>query len=248
MNIGGIIDISTKDIPNKAAMVIFTRGCNFNCEFCHNKHLLKNYIGKRIEVKELIQLISKNLLVDSVSITGGEPTLQGDLIELCKQITKLGKYVSIDTNGSRPDTIQKLIPYINRVALDIKAPFKQKHLERVVRQKIRPTSIIKTFLIVNKTKTIEFEIRTTYAENLLNPTDIYEIISFLKENNFTRSYVLQQYQYSEGVGEDFKNKFHKPSHLSLLNILKPYKDIYLPFEIYIRDDIVGYRNFIELFK
>lgn len=40
MRIGGIIDISTMDIPNKSSMVIFTVGCNLNCEFCHNKHLL----------------------------------------------------------------------------------------------------------------------------------------------------------------------------------------------------------------
>lgn len=248
MNIGGIIDISTKDIPNKATMVIFTKGCNFNCEYCHNKYLLKNNIGKKIKVKELIKIIIDNSLVDSLSITGGEPTLQDDLIDLCKELTKLGKYISIDTNGSNPEAIKQLIPYINRVALDIKAPLIQNHLERVVQQKISPTLIIKTFLMLNKIKTIDFEIRTTYAENLLKPRDIHEIISFLKKNDFKGNYVLQQYQYSEGVGNEFKNKIHKPSHLSLLNILRPYKDLKLPFEIYIRDEVVGYCNVSELFK
>ncbi|MFX1337955.1 MAG: anaerobic ribonucleoside-triphosphate reductase activating protein [Promethearchaeota archaeon] len=248
MNIGGIIDISTKDIPNKAAMVIFTKGCNFNCEFCHNKYLLKNNIGKKIKIKELIKLVNKNSLVNSLSITGGEPTLQEDLIDFCKEIKKLGKYISIDTNGSKPEVIQQLIPFINRIALDIKAPLKQNNLKRVVRQKISPTFILNTFLMLNKIKTIAFEIRTTYVENLLKPIDIHEIIAFLKEHSFSSNYVLQQYQYSEGVGEKFKNKFHMPSHLNLLNILKPYKDQHLPFDIYIRDDIVGYRNLIELIK
>ncbi|GAH12395.1 unnamed protein product, partial [marine sediment metagenome] len=40
MRVGGIVDISTKDIPNKSAMVIFTVGCNLSCGFCHNKYLL----------------------------------------------------------------------------------------------------------------------------------------------------------------------------------------------------------------
>ena len=97
-------------------------------------------------------------------------------------------------------------------------------------------------------KTIDFEIRTTYAEKLLKPRDIHEIISFLKKNDFKGNYVLQQYQYSEGVGKEFKNKIHKPSHLSLLNILSPYKDLNLPFEIYIRDEVVGYCKVSELFK
>ena len=246
MNVGGIIDISTKDIPKKAAMVIFTKGCNFNCEFCHNKYLLKNNIGKTIQVKRLVKLIINNSLVNSLSITGGEPTLQEDLIDLCKEISKLGKYISIDTNGSNPEAIKQLIPYINRVALDIKAPLIHNDLERVVQQKISPTAIIKTFHMLKKVETIDFEIRTTYAENLLNPRDIHEIISFLKENNFTGNYVLQQYQYSEGVGKEYENKFLKPSHRSLLNILKSYRDINLPFKLYIRDDIVGYCNLNEL--
>jgi len=248
MNIGGIIDISTKDIPYKVAMVIFTKGCNFNCEFCHNKYLLKNNIGEPIKVKDLIKIISKNSLFNSLSITGGEPTLQNDLIDLCKEITKLGKYISIDTNGSNSEAIKQLIPYIHRVALDIKAPLIQNHLERVIKQKISPTLIIKTFLMLKNIKTIDFEIRTTYAEKLLNPKDIHEIISFLKKNDFKGNYVLQQYQYSEGVGKEFKNKIHKPSHLSLLNILSPYKDLNLPFEIYIRDEVVGYCKVSDLFK
>ena len=245
MRLGGIVDISTKDIPGRVAMVIFTVGCNFNCEFCHNKHLLKNEIAKQIEVENLIKIIKKNQLVNSVSITGGEPTLQKDLIDICKVITRIGKYVSIDTNGSNPDVIGQLIPYVNRIALDIKSPLIKNTLERVIKQDLNPTLIVETFDIANKSKDIEFEVRTTYAEELLKPEDIHEIIIFLQEKNFKGNYVLQQYQYSEGVGKKFKNRFHKPSHLSLLNIFKSYRNVYLPFEIYLRDDTVGYCRIIE---
>lgn len=70
MRIGGIIDISTKDIPHKTAMVIFTVGCNFKCEFCHNKYLLYSNIGKVISAKELVDKAKINLLVSGVSISG----------------------------------------------------------------------------------------------------------------------------------------------------------------------------------
>ena len=63
MRIGGIIDISTKDIPYRSSMVIFTVGCNFKCEFCHNKYLLQPNVGREYEIKELIDIISTNLLV-----------------------------------------------------------------------------------------------------------------------------------------------------------------------------------------
>ena len=70
-------------------------------------------------VPELIEQIKSNMLVSGVSISGGEPTLQKDLLELCKEIKKVGKYVSIDTNGTNRNSIKELLPYINRVALDI---------------------------------------------------------------------------------------------------------------------------------
>ena len=89
MRLGGIVDISTKDIPGRSCMVIFTVGCNFKCEFCHNKYLLQPNVGREYEITEIIDKISTNLLVNGVSITGGEPTLQEDLFELCKEIQKI---------------------------------------------------------------------------------------------------------------------------------------------------------------
>ena len=248
MEIGGIIDISTKDIPNRVAMVIFTKGCNFKCDFCHNKYLLQEKIGKRVKIKDLIKRIKDNLLVNSISITGGEPTLQNDLIEFCKEIFIMGKYISIDTNGSHPEIIEQILPYINRVALDVKAPLVENNLRKIIGKNFDPSSIIKTYYIINQNKKIDFEIRTTYAEGLLNPKDIHLIISFLKTNDFQGKYVLQQYQYSEGVGKEYKKKFHSPSHITLLNILKPYKDHNFAFDIYLRDNSVGYCKLLELFN
>lgn len=85
-------------------------------------------------------------------------------------------------------------------------------------------------------------------KNLIVPDDIHEIIAFLKKNEFNGIFVLQQYQYSDGVGEGLKNNFQKPEHLFLLNILNPYKDVKLPFKIFLRDEIVGYSNINKLFE
>ena len=248
MRIGGIIDISTKDIPNRASTVIFTVGCNFNCNFCHNKKLLEEKTGRECNIDEITSLIKKNILVNCVSISGGEPTLQEDLLELCKKLFQIGKFVSLDTNGSNPKVIKNLIPYLNRVALDIKAPLKSFNLERIIGLRINPELIIGTFNILNQHENIEFEVRTTYVENLFTPKDIEEIIYFLKEHNFTGTYILQQYQYSDGVGTEYEHKLRTPTHELLLNILEPYKFLELPFEIYLRDNIVGYRSINELFN
>lgn len=247
MRVGGIVDISTKDIPNKSTMVIFTVGCNLSCGFCHNKYLLHEGVGRDIDVPELMEQIKSNMLVSGVSISGGEPTLQKDLLELCKEIKNIGKYISIDTNGTNPKSITELLPFINRIALDIKGPLSNKRLNKITGNQVNSNLIIDTFKIVNNHKNIDFEIRTTYVENLMKPNDIDKIISYLRKNLFRGNFVLQQYQYSEGVGEEHKQRFQKPEHLSLLNILKPYKNMDLPFQIYLRDDIVGYSMIDKLY-
>ena len=239
MRIGGIIDISTKDIPSKSAMVIFTVGCNLRCEFCHNKPLLDTSIGEDYSVNEILQKIEHNLLISSVSITGGEPTLQEDLPKLCSGIRKLNKYLSIDTNGTSPEVIQKIIPYLNRVALDIKAPLNNERMREITQSEVNASRIMKTINICNDAN-LDFEIRTTYVGNLMNYNDIHEILEYLRKISFRGNFVLQQYQFSEGVGNDLKDKFEKPQHAILIDMLKPYQQVILPFKIFIRDDVVGY--------
>ena len=248
MRVGGIVDISTKDIPNKSTMVIFTVGCNLSCGFCHNKYLLHDGVGRDISVPKLLEQIKSNMLVSGVSITGGEPTLQKDLLEMCKEIKNVGKYISIDTNGTNPKYITELLPYVNRIALDMKGPLNNKRLAKITGNQVNFKLIVETFRAVNNRKDIDFEIRTTYVGNLMKSNDIDKIILFLKKNKFRGSFVLQQYQYSEGVGEENETKFQKPEHFTLLNILKPYKNMKLPFRIYLRDDIVGYSRIDKLYE
>jgi len=248
MRVGGIVDISTKDIPNISTMVIFTVGCNLSCKFCHNKYLLHGAVGRDVGVPELMEQIKSNMLVSGVSISGGEPTLQKDLLDLCKEIKKIGKYISIDTNGTNPKYITKLLPFISRVALDMKGPLNNKRLAKITGTKVDFNLIAETFNVVNEREGIDFEVRTTFVENLMKPNDIDKIISYLRKNLFRGNFVLQQYQYSEGVGEEHKQKFQKPEHITLLNILKPYKNMKLPFQIYLRDDVLGYNKIDQLYN
>ena len=248
MRVGGIIDISTKDIPNRSAMVIFTVGCNLSCGFCHNKYLLHEGVGRDIKVLELMEQIESNLLVSGVSISGGEPTLQKDLTQLCKEIKNAGKYISIDTNGTNPSSIKEIVPFIDRVALDLKGPPNNKRLAQITGSQVNFNLIHETFTFINNNKDIDFEIRTTYVENLMKPNDIDKIIMFLKKKRFRGNFVLQQYQYSEGVGEDYKEIFQQPEHITLLNILKPYRNMELPFQLYLRDNIIGYSKIDVLYE
>ena len=213
---------------------------------CHNKYLLQPNVGRIYSINELIRRISSNVLVSSVSITGGEPTLQADLVELCEEIKKIGKFISIDTNGSHPSSIQAILPFINRVALDLKGPLDKKKYERITGVSVDIDRILITIDILKNQPELDFEIRTTYAENLLAPEDLKEMVDFLNFIQFKGNFVLQQYQYFDGVGEPFKEAFQKPSHDALLKLIEPYKETDNSFQFYIRDEIVGYKNINEI--
>lgn len=246
MRLGGIIDISTKDIPGRSSMVLFTVGCNFKCEFCHNKYLLQPNVGREYSINELIDKISTNFLVSGVSITGGEPTLQEDLLALCKEIHKLGKYLSIDTNGSNPKVMKNITPFISRVAMDLKGPLNKDKFEKIAGVKVNVESILDTIQFLNNQKEIDFEIRTTYIGKLLDSYDIDSIIKFLNKIGFSSNFVIQQYQFLEGVGEEYRKAFSKPEHDVLVNLIEPYKHKDFSFKIFLRDDVIGYRNINKL--
>ncbi|MCF8110201.1 MAG: anaerobic ribonucleoside-triphosphate reductase activating protein [Desulfobacteraceae bacterium] len=124
MHIGGLQKYSLIDYPGLVSSVVFTAGCNFHCPYCHNPELASP--GKntaKLQCEEVCAFLSKRKnFLDGVVISGGEPTLQPELAEFCKKIKSLGLCLKIDTNGSRPDVIKKIIDrgLADYIAMDIK--------------------------------------------------------------------------------------------------------------------------------
>jgi len=244
MNIASILSVSTKDIPGKICTVIFTAGCNFNCDFCHNKKLISFSEGKEIGISEIIREINRNELISAVNITGGEPTLQDDLVNLCRELKKNKKYVSIDTNGSKPKTIKRLLPYVDRIAMDLKSELNKEKMKNICGTEVNLDNLISSIEMINENKYINFEIRTTIALGLNTGVDIFHILNFLKKINFTGNYVLQQFINSEGVKQT-KEAILEIDHNWMMIIarqcIESLKSI--NFKIFLRNNMVGYREF-----
>jgi len=125
MHIGGFQKNSLIDFPGTIACVVFTSGCNFKCPYCHNPELAAgpvNGVG-RLNTSDIFSFLSKRKgWVDGVVITGGEPCLQPDLIEFIQQLKQMGLAVKLDTNGSRPSVLSRLLDrsLLDYVAMDIK--------------------------------------------------------------------------------------------------------------------------------
>lgn len=122
MNIAGYQGTSLIDYPKKISAVVFMRGCNLSCPYCHNKELLNEDDPGIINPDELFQILKdREGKIDAVVFSGGEPSLYKSLIPFMKRIkeeTKLS--IKLDTNGLEPVFIEQALPHLDYIAVDIK--------------------------------------------------------------------------------------------------------------------------------
>lgn len=121
--IGGLQRFSSIDFPGKLACVVFLRGCNMDCFYCHNRVLIAGS-NSVLRQEEVLEFLGKRVgLLEGVVVTGGEPLLQKGLVELLKYIKSLGYAVKLDTNGLLSERLEEIVrlQLVDFVALDIKA-------------------------------------------------------------------------------------------------------------------------------
>jgi pyruvate formate lyase activating enzyme len=191
MKIAGLQKNSFVDYPGKIAAVVFTPGCNMNCFYCHNQVLLGENTDKNLlDTKEVLEFLSdRRRFLEGLVISGGEPTLQDGLEEFIQDVKRMGYCVKLDTNGTNPRMLKKLIEgkLLDYVAMDIKAPpYKYDQICRVYvnMEKIRESMDL---LMWGK---VCYEFRTTFVPQL-NEEDILCIAGRIKG---ARLYVLQQFR------------------------------------------------------
>ena len=125
MILGGLARTSTIDFPGNIACVVFTRGCDLDCFFCHNRGLIPRTGGPDLSENEFFSFLERRAgLLDGVVVSGGEPTLQSDLPQFIRRIRSLGFSVKLDTNGMHPDVVEDLLGMglLDYCAVDVKAP------------------------------------------------------------------------------------------------------------------------------
>lgn len=181
------------DFPDTPAAIIWLAGCNMRCAYCHNPDIV---FGKNeLSFDEVLKFLKKRKRVlEGVVLSGGEPTLHKDIVNIAKEIKSLGYKIKLDTNGSRFEVLKKLLDenLLDYVALDFKAP-KEKFVD--ITNSDSYESLIKSIKIL-KDKDIEFEVRTTVHTDMLNEDDIEKIVKSLKEVGFNRNFYIQNYKNS----------------------------------------------------
>lgn len=177
MKIGGFIQFSLSEFHGRTSCVLFTQGCNFKCPYCHNDRLIPTHAGCDSLIAESTVfdfLIERRGRIDGVVISGGEPTIQEDLEQFAHEVRRMGIEMMIETNGSRPAVIRKLIDsdLLDFVAMDVKAPFRI--YDRLTGGHA-PIDALKESIAAIVLSGLPHEFRTTLVRPLLSDRDIEEI-------------------------------------------------------------------------
>lgn len=204
MIIGGIQKVSLIDYPGKVSCVVFLSGCNLECPYCHNPDLVKGGpAAASVEEEEVYRFLRKHRdVLDGVVISGGEPTLQKDLFYFCEKIKQLGYPIKLDTNGSRPEVVERLIHegLVDYIAMDIKTdPFY--YSPDIVRD-YDPGDIFSSIRVIMESG-ILYEFRTTCVRPIVGETAIERIAETIKG---ARLYALQRFRNSRVLHPEFFNE------------------------------------------
>ena len=194
--IGGFIKQSLIDYPGNISCVIFTQGCNFRCLYCHNPDLVwpkRIKESGKLDSGFIFNWINQNQqLLDAVVITGGEPTMHLSLESFIVQIKEMGLKVKLDTNGTNPNVLDKLISnnLLDYIAMDIKAPLYMEEYKTLVGPAFNQKQFnsIKSSIELIKCSSVEFEFRTTVLDKYHTAESIENIVSYLECDLYLQNY------------------------------------------------------------
>ena len=210
------------DYPGKIACVVFTFGCNFRCGYCHNPELIVDDGRPEISQQEVLDFLKERVgFLDGVVISGGEPTLNGDLPNFISKIKQMGFSVKLDTNGTNPKMLKELMDrnLLDYIAMDIKGPLED--YDKIANVKVDIDKIKKSVDIVKNFR--DYEFRTTAVPELFDTNIARKIGEWL---DGSKRFYLQQFRGIKNLDKSFngKSSFSKNDLEEFCKTMKPYFD------------------------
>jgi len=200
MYIGGFQKNSLIDFPGTIACMVFTRGCNFTCPYCHNPDLATGTVtpqrgggsgGAGLNIpnqEEILAFLEKRKgMIEGVVITGGEPTLQANLIDFIQTVRQMDYKIKLDTNGTAPRVLDALFDQglVDYLAMDIKTD--TAHYPMVMKNPGLMDRVMESIALIME-KAPAYEFRTTCAKPFVTPAIMENIGKMIRG---AASYILQ---------------------------------------------------------
>lgn len=190
--VGGLARLSSVDWPGELVATVFSAGCPWDCAYCHNPHLLSRAEpgqGEReMSWREVVAFLESRVgLLDGVVFSGGEPLVQQALPSVIAEVRELGFRVALHTNGVAPGRLAEVLPLLDWVGFDAKAP--RASYERVTRV-AGSAALAWESLALLAGSGVDFEVRTTVHPDLLGDDELLQLAEELRDLSVAR-WVLQ---------------------------------------------------------
>ncbi len=197
MIIGGLQKLTLTDFPGHLSAVLFTRGCNYRCPYCHNPELVDPRLYREpISDADVFSFLESRVKrLDGVVVTGGEPTIHKDLPVLLRRIKELRLAIKLDTNGSSPEMIEALLRegLLDYIAIDVKSSVAS--YARAAGSEVDTRAIRRSVELVVSSG-IPHELRMTFVESLV---PLEEIAGVAELARGCRLFLVQPFQPSKAL-------------------------------------------------
>ncbi len=204
MRIGGMLRFSLIDYPEHLAAVLFTQGCPFRCDYCHNPALvLPQRYGPVLDEAVIWRFLAQRIgQLEAVVISGGEPTIHADLPQWIDRIRGLGYRVKLNTMGLAPHVLEGLLSAgkLDYVAMDIKAPLER--YAEVVHYPVKAATLGQSIDLIMQSG-VDYEFRTTVVQSQLSAADIQQIGAVLRG---AKRYILQAFKPNQCLNPVFNQE------------------------------------------
>ncbi|KMZ55816.1 anaerobic ribonucleoside-triphosphate reductase activating protein [Dorea sp. D27] len=221
MVIQGLQKLTLLDYPGKVACTIFTAGCNFRCPFCHNASLVVDtYKNAEIKLEDITAFLKKRMgVLDGVCVSGGEPLIQSDIETFLRRIKEMGYAVKLDTNGSFPDKLKKLVDekLVDYVAMDIKNS--QESYGKTIGIQDYDIRNIHRSVQYLLSDAVPYEFRTTVVLEFHQRSDFESIGRWIKG---AQRYYLQQFEDSGDLIREGLHGYNKEIMEQALEVVSKY--------------------------
>lgn len=179
--------VSFVDYPGKISTLLFVSGCNLNCKYCYNA-ILKRRKPHIIDETEIFNFLRKRkAFIEAVCISGGEPSLyENDLEEFFIKLKSEHPdiLIKVDTNGTSPGFIKKILNYVDFISMDFKTLNYRKYLKF-------DDAIIDDSLTILKESAKDYEVRITVYPEYIGTDEFSKIANKL---DGIKSVTIQQYE------------------------------------------------------
>lgn len=209
--IGGLVPASTCDWPGRIVATVFCQGCPWNCGYCHNPDLIAPRRPAAVTWETVQDLLRRRVgLLDGVVFSGGEPTRQPALRAAMREVREAGFAVGLHTGGAYPRRLAHVLPLVDWVGLDIKAP-----PDRYAQVTGVPGSATAAFTSLDLVLAagVDVQVRTTVDPTVLTDHDVAELSALLARRG-VGDHVLQQVR-TDGVRPEYARALARRSEHSV---------------------------------